>query len=59
MVQLLGIVKDDYNNNLVFLSQTSWGRLEMKPIRNKERRSRKYKNTKAQKEKGKIMSQAH
>jgi hypothetical protein len=34
---------------LSLLSQTSWGRLEVKPTRNKGRRSTKHKNTKAQK----------
>jgi hypothetical protein len=37
---------------LSLLSQASWGRLEMKTTRNKERRSTKHKNTKAQKKKG-------
>jgi hypothetical protein len=37
---------------LSLLSQASWCRLEMKPTRNKGRRSTKHKNTKAQKKKG-------
>jgi hypothetical protein len=34
------------------LSQANWGKLEMKPTRNKERRITKHKNIKAQKKKG-------
>jgi hypothetical protein len=33
---------------LSLLSQASWGRLEMKPTRNKERRSTKHKSTRLQ-----------
>jgi hypothetical protein len=36
---------------LSLLSRASWGRLEMKPTRNKGRRSTKHKNTKTQKKK--------
>jgi hypothetical protein len=44
---------------LSLLSQASWGRLEMKPTRNKGRRSTKHKKHKRTKEKEKIMFQAH
>ena len=44
---------------LSLLSQASWGRLEMKPTRNKGSRNTKHKNTKEQKKKEKIKFQAH
>jgi hypothetical protein len=45
------ICYNQQQQQLSLLSQASWGRLEMKPTRNKGRRSTKHKNTKAQKKK--------
>jgi hypothetical protein len=42
-------VHTPYNNNVAFLSQASWGRLEMKPKRNKGKG-----NTKRRKTKGRV-----